>query len=434
MAKVVNVIHGTGNLKHNNRDKDSLSKNIDIDRIENNKILVKKDIKEVYKEQFGEAVEKYNSKQKRKDRKIDNYYSKINQDKQKELFYEFVIQIGDMHDTNCADKINSEKEIEILEEYVKQFQEKYPQLIVINAVIHLDEQTPHLHLDYIPVITGCKTGMEKQTSLTKSWENITGEKGIEAGKVFLEEQRSTLEVLMKAKNIDRVPPKKSNRKTLTVPSYKLALEELENRVIAAKENIKEDTPLLEQLETANLENEKLKLKTEMLEEKLVVSEEQRDYFSRANMKAEYARQIFITEQQQKLLDRTVIEISQQAQNINDNTMKQRMIDIAIKTQNRNNHIKKTDQDKKDFLRKQLAELKEFKEGTVQIEQVITYLKEFIYKLFDINVTNKEVAEILVELKNEKVELQFDTNEELEERLFEELELPEQKLNEIYRGK
>ena len=57
MAKVVNVIHGTGNLKHNNRDKDSLSKNIDIDRIENNKILVKKDIKEVYKEQFGEAVE-----------------------------------------------------------------------------------------------------------------------------------------------------------------------------------------------------------------------------------------------------------------------------------------------------------------------------------------------------------------------------------------
>ena len=57
-----------------------------------------------------------------------------------------------MHDTNCADKINSEKEIEILEEYVKQFQEKYPQLIVINAVIHLDEQTPHLHLDYIPVI------------------------------------------------------------------------------------------------------------------------------------------------------------------------------------------------------------------------------------------------------------------------------------------
>ena len=126
--------------------------------------------------------------------------------------------------------------------------------------------------------------------------------------------------------------KKSNRKTLPVPSYKLALEELENRVIAAKENIKEDTPLLEQLETANLENEKLKLKNEMLEEKLVVSEEQKNYFSRANMKAEYARQIFITEQQQKLLDRTVLSISKEAQNINDSTMKQRMIDIAIKTQ------------------------------------------------------------------------------------------------------
>ena len=433
MAKVVNVIHGTGNLKHNNRDKDSLSKNIDIDRIENNKILVQKDIKEVYKEQFGEAVQKYNSKQKRKDRKIDSYYSKINQDKQKELFYEFVIQIGDMHDTNCADKINSEKEIEILEEYAKQFQEKYPNLIVINAVIHLDEQTPHLHLDYIPVINECKTGMEKQTSLTKAWENITGEKGIEAGKVFLEEQRSTLEVLMKAKNIDRVPPKKSTRKTLPVPSYKLALEEIEKRVIAAKENIKEDTPLLEQLETANLDNEKLKLERDKIAEELVKSEEQKNYFSRANMKAEYARQIFITEQQQKLLDRTVISINKEAQNINDSTMKQRMIDIAIKTQKINNDIKKTDQDKKDFLRKQLAELKEFKEGTSQIEDVINYLKEFIYKLLDINVTEKEVADILVELKNEKVELQFDNNNELEERLFEVLDLPEEKLKDIDRG-
>ena len=433
MAKVVNVIHGTGNLKHNNRDKDSLSKNIDIDRIENNKILVQKDIKEVYKEQFGEAVQKYNSKQKRKDRKIDSYYSKINQDKQKELFYEFVIQIGDMHDTNCADKINSEKEIEILEEYAKQFQEKYPNLIVINAVIHLDEQTPHLHLDYIPVINECKTGMEKQTSLTKAWENITGEKGIEAGKVFLEEQRSTLEVLMKAKNIDRVPPKKSTRKTLPVPSYKLALEEIEKRVIAAKENIKEDTPLLEQLETANLDNEKLKLERDKIAEELVKSEEQKNYFSRANMKAEYARQIFITEQQQKLLNRTVISISKEAQNINDSTMKQRMIDIATKTQKINNDIKKTDQDKKDFLRKQLAELKEFKEGTSQIEDVINYLKEFIYKLLDINVTEKEVANILVELKNEKVELQFNNNNELEERLFEELDLPEEKLKDIDRG-
>lgn len=433
MAKVVNVIHGTGNLKHNNRDKDSLSKNIDIDRIENNKILVQKDIKEVYKEQFGEAVQKYNSKQKRKDRKIDSYYSKINQDKQKELFYEFVIQIGDMHDTNCADKINSEKEIEILEEYAKQFQEKYPNLIVINAVIHLDEQTPHLHLDYIPVINECKTGMEKQTSLTKAWENITGEKGIEAGKVFLEEQRSTLEVLMKAKNIDRVPPKKSTRKTLPVPSYKLALEEIEKRVIAAKENIKEDTPLLEQLETANLDNEKLKLERDKIAEELVKSEEQKNYFSRANMKAEYARQIFITEQQQKLVISTINNISKEAENINDSTMKQRMIDIAIKTQKINNDIKKTDQDKKDFLRKQLAELKEFKEGTSQIEDVINYLKEFIYKLLDINVTEKEVADILVELKNEKVELQFDNNNELEERLFEELDLPEEKLKDIDRG-
>lgn len=117
----------------------------------------------------------------------------------------------------------------------------------------------------------------------------------------------------------------------------------------------------------------------------------------------------------------------------DAVVRYNLIDIAIKTQKINNDIKKTDQDKKDFLRKQLAELKEFKEGTSQIEDVINYLKEFIYKLLDINVTEKEVADILVELKNEKVELQFDNNNELEERLFEELDLPEEKLKDIDRG-
>lgn len=117
----------------------------------------------------------------------------------------------------------------------------------------------------------------------------------------------------------------------------------------------------------------------------------------------------------------------------DAVVRYNLIDIAIKTQKINNDIKKTVQDKKDFLRKQLAELKEFKEGTSQIEDVINYLKEFIYKLLDINVTEKEVADILVELKNEKVELQFDNNNELEERLFEELDLPEEKLKDIDRG-
>ena len=80
-------------------------------------------------------------------------------------FYEIVVQIGDMHDTNCKD--NPLNEIELLKKYVSDFQERYPNLKVFNAVIHLDEETPHLHLNYVPITENCKTGISKQNSQRK---------------------------------------------------------------------------------------------------------------------------------------------------------------------------------------------------------------------------------------------------------------------------
>ena len=110
---------GKGNVEHNNREEKIERDNIDNERTKNNIQIGKKiDLREFYEQTFGQAVKDYNEKQTREDRKIGSYYDKISADSKKNLFYEIVIQIGDMHDTNCAD--NPEKEIALLEEYVGQ--------------------------------------------------------------------------------------------------------------------------------------------------------------------------------------------------------------------------------------------------------------------------------------------------------------------------
>ena len=180
------VSKGKGNVEHNNREE---KLNVIILIMNELKIifrLEKIDLREFYEQTFGQAVKDYNEKQTREDRKIGSYYDKISADSKKNLFYEIVIQIGDMHDTNCAD--NPEKEIALLEEYAKEFEIRNPNLKVFNAVIHLDEETPHLHLDYVPVAKNLTRGMSVQNSQTKALEqNINI---VAAKKNFINEEKN----------------------------------------------------------------------------------------------------------------------------------------------------------------------------------------------------------------------------------------------------
>lgn len=159
------------NIKHNNRklnDKD-MEKNshIDTNRSAENKYLVQKNLKEFYKEEFGDSLKKYNDKQKRSDRKIDNYYEHVKAGKKTSVQQEMIIQVGDKDDFGLG-SINKKLANKVLEEYFKEFEKRNPNLKIYNAVIHNDEASPHLHLNFVPVAGNYKRGLEKQVSFDRA--------------------------------------------------------------------------------------------------------------------------------------------------------------------------------------------------------------------------------------------------------------------------
>lgn len=133
-------------LSHNNRENIHGNPGIDPSRSEENIYFVQKDIRSVYKDIFQEAVDKYNEKQKRNDRKIDDYYDKIHKDDKTHEQRELVVAIGEGKD----DPMYREAKKEALKRYAEVFQERNPNLVVYNMVLHDDEANPHLHINYVP--------------------------------------------------------------------------------------------------------------------------------------------------------------------------------------------------------------------------------------------------------------------------------------------
>ena len=116
---------------------------------------------------FDDALKKFNDKQKRADRKIESYYDKIRTGKQEKLFHEVIVQIGNREDTNSK-STDSEIAVRILDEYMKHFQERNPNLRIFSAHLHLDEETPHLHIDFVPFVTNSKRGLDTRVSLKQA--------------------------------------------------------------------------------------------------------------------------------------------------------------------------------------------------------------------------------------------------------------------------
>lgn len=180
-GKTLSFVKGKGSLRHNNRD--FIADNVDRNRTPWNRTYAKVPLSEAYEICFGDAVREYNEGQTRKDRKKDNYLEEIRHSGNNEkVFYENVVQIGTMKDTSVVDENGNltpeaEKAIKVLDEYGRTFQERNPNLYLFNAVLHLDEATPHLHLDYIPVAHGYKRGLKTRNSLTKAFQEMGFEKG-----------------------------------------------------------------------------------------------------------------------------------------------------------------------------------------------------------------------------------------------------------------
>lgn len=164
----ISIELGKGALKHNSRIFNT--PNTNPERSHLNKEYINDDIKNVYHELFDEAVERYNSKQTRNDRKVKNYYEKICNGKQEKPFHEIVVQIGNKNDFGI-DKKTAEFAEKALDNYVSSFQKRNPYLRVFSAHMHLDEATPHLHIDFVPFTTGSKRGLDTRVSLKQALAN-----------------------------------------------------------------------------------------------------------------------------------------------------------------------------------------------------------------------------------------------------------------------
>ena len=162
-------MRGKGSLSHNSRQ--FIAENVDSSRTPLNIEYRNEDIRAVYHELFDGALARYNEKQTRKDRIIDDYYEKIRMGKQEKLFEELIIQIGNKDDMNASSE-NGQLARQMLDEYMQSFQQRNPTLRVFSAHLHMDEATPHLHIDFIPFTTGSMRGLETRVSLKKALEAL----------------------------------------------------------------------------------------------------------------------------------------------------------------------------------------------------------------------------------------------------------------------
>lgn len=159
---------GKGSVNHNSRK--FKAENVDGERTYLNNDYCNESIKKVYHILFDDALKRYNEKQTRADRRIGNYYEKIRNSKQEKPFHEIILQIGDMV-TMSSESENGSLAQRILDEYYQGFQERNPYLKVFSAHLHMDEATPHLHIDFVPFTTGSKRGLDTRVSLKQALAN-----------------------------------------------------------------------------------------------------------------------------------------------------------------------------------------------------------------------------------------------------------------------
>jgi len=290
----ISMPQGRGSLKHNIRDytqeERAIHKNIHFDKSDQNIVFVHKDIKDAYEEIFGDSVREYNAKQRRNDRKIknDDYLSKIKTSKNGEhIFYEDILQWGDHHDFYKSE--TREKAAMTLKKYIETFEERNPNLKLIGAYIHMDEASPHLHFDYIPVATGYKTGLSIRNSLSKAMEQmgyvVEGGASKKNNQTMLWKgaERKYFATLCEEAGLEVDPEKSWGRKNLSVEEYKEAKMDMDENILEFAE-----MDLRDKKYVATLEVEKYKKEAkEKIDSDITANNQQCDQkIKDANEKAE----------------------------------------------------------------------------------------------------------------------------------------------------
>ncbi len=257
---------GKGSMNHNSRK--FTAENVDRTRTKNNIAYCNRSIEEVYHELFDDAVKRFNDKQKRADRKITNYYEKICNSKQEKPFKEVIIQIGNSEDMSAKDN-NGELAKKILDEYYSAFQKRNPYLKVFSAHLHMDEATPHLHIDFVPFTTESTRGLDTRVSLkqalAKQGFKGSGRNDTEWNQWVLSEKKE-IEFVMGLYGVEW-EHKGTHEEHLSVLNYKK--QEREKEITELEDNIREKKTMLSSLdkriETKEMEISELEYLEDALE-------------------------------------------------------------------------------------------------------------------------------------------------------------------------
>ena len=225
LSKTISMCQGKGSLSHNNRE--FTAKNIDPSRTPDNIIFKQQDLGEAYHQLFDGVIANYNAKQKRNDRKIPDYFQHLfNREPSKSVitgankqksFYEDLVQIGTKDDTGVGTP-DAEVAVACLKEYMKGFQKRNPNLYVFNAVMHLDEATPHLHIDYIP-LGHYSRGLEVRNAKNKALDEMGFGNDAHSNNRWRLREWEVLRDICNAHGIEISEPKKSRGYSYTVEEY-----------------------------------------------------------------------------------------------------------------------------------------------------------------------------------------------------------------------
>ena len=230
---------GKGSVNHNSRK--FKAENVDGSRTHLNIDYCNEPIKKIYHELFDEALKRYNAKQTRADRRIENYYEKIRNSKQEKPFHELILQIGDKENMS-AESENGQLARQILDEYYRGFQERNPNLKVFSVHLHMDEATPHLHIDFVPFTTGSKRGLDTRVSLKQALATQGfkgGTRGDTEWNQWVQAEKEQLAAVMERYGIEW-EHKGTHEKHLSVLDYKKQEREKEIEVLEDKLAEKKD--------------------------------------------------------------------------------------------------------------------------------------------------------------------------------------------------
>jgi len=255
IKRTVSVMLGKGSVNYNSRQ--FKATNIDAERTQFNISYCNTPIKDVYHELFDDALQRYNAKQKRADRYIDDYYEKIRTGKQEKLFYEVIFQVGNKENMASESK-DGQIAAKVLDDFMKTFQERNPYLKVFSAHLHMDEATPHLHVDFVPFITESKRGLDTRVSLKQALAAqgfIGGTRGDTEWSQWVKSEKNQLSQVMERNGIEweqlgthdehlSVMDYKKVQRSKEVAALEKTIEKLQNKQV--------DVQAVEQIEVKNV--------------------------------------------------------------------------------------------------------------------------------------------------------------------------------------